>query len=83
MHSNPTWIIPVAAIALPLFLVPTLVFLKMIMKKREWRHLEKMEAIRTGMPVPAESALPGPGTLALVGAGVPAASVLSAMTATS
>lgn len=67
-----------AGILLPAFLVPTVILLKHSRMKRQWEHLERMEAMRSGVPAPASQSPPGSGSVVAIGAGVPAASVLGA-----
>jgi hypothetical protein len=75
-------IIPLAGIALPLFLVPTIMLLKQGHQKRHWRHLERMQALAAGVPVPPLSSPPGTAAVIAIGAGVPICSVFAAMIAT-
>jgi len=69
-------LIPLAAIALPLFLVPTVMVLKQAGKKREYEHTERMRALETGQAMPGHTNWTGATVCTLVGAGVPAASFL-------
>lgn len=64
-------LIPLAAIALPVVLVPIVMTLKQAGKKREYAHLERMKALETGQPVPGECRWMGPLVCGLIGAGVP------------
>jgi len=48
-------VIPLAGIALPLFLVPTIIAMKMEGKKREMRHAERMRAMEMGLPIPGDT----------------------------
>ena len=75
-------IIPLAGIALPLFLVPTIILLKQGHQKRKWRHLERMQAIAAGAPVPPANAPPGTGAVIAIGAGVPLVAILGALITT-
>ena len=68
--------IPLAGIALPLVLVPTILAFRQIQKKREYQHLERMKALETGRSVPGESNWPQAFVCAAVGAGVPIAAFL-------
>ena len=62
---------PLAGIALPLFLVPTVMAMRQAGKKREFEHLERMRALETGQPIPGEANWAGAMACAAVGAGVP------------
>lgn len=75
-------IIPLAAIALPLLLVPTIMLLKQGQEKRHWRHLERMQALASGAPVPPLNAPPGTGAVIAIGAGVPIFAIFAALTTT-
>lgn len=48
--------VPLAAILMPLILVPTVMVLRHSTKQREWRHLERMKAMERGIPVPGTEA---------------------------
>jgi hypothetical protein len=74
--------IPLAAIALPLFLVPTIMLLKQSHQKRQWRHMERMQAIATGAPVPPATSTPGTGAVIAIGAGVPLFAIFCALVTT-
>ncbi|MDG3003104.1 hypothetical protein [Paludisphaera mucosa] len=78
----PPTIIPLAGIALPLILVPTIMLTKNLGQRRYYRHLERMQALKSGLPVPASTPLPGPGSVVAIGAGVPIVSILGALIAT-
>jgi len=67
-----------AGIALPLFLVPTILLLRHSRLKRQWAHLERMEAIKRGIPAPPDHSSPGSGGVVAIGAGVPIAAILGA-----
>jgi len=67
-----------AGIALPAILVPTILLFKRFRLKRHWEHLERMEAIRLGVPAPLSQASPGPGSVIAIGAVVPALAILGA-----
>ncbi len=69
-------VIPLAGIALPLMLVPTIIAMRQAAKKREYEHLERMKALETGQPVPGEAAWPAALVCAAIGAGVPVGSFL-------
>src|SRR4051795_9387208 len=76
---NSGLIIPLAGIMLPVVLVPIIIAMTSRMKKREWQHKERLRAIELGMPASAPHQSLGGGTVTMIGAGVPAASVLSAL----
>jgi hypothetical protein len=78
----PSTIVPLAGIALPAIIVPLVIFGKLAGNKRYYRHLERMAAIKAGVPLPERTPLPGPGGIVAIGAGVPIASVLGALVAT-
>lgn len=78
----PSTIVPLAGIALPAIIVPLAIFAKQAGNKRHYRHLERMAAIKAGVPFPEFAPLPGPGTIIAIGAGVPIASILGALIAT-
>jgi hypothetical protein len=63
-------VIPLAGIALPLFLVPTILVLKHHQRKREWEHLERLKALEMGQPLPGTDAWPAAAAIA-IGAGMP------------
>jgi hypothetical protein len=71
-------LIPIVAILMPLFLVPTILVLKHRHKKREWEHRERMKAMETPFQFPHVLGLGGSRGVAAIGAGVPVASVLAA-----
>ncbi|WP_076344705.1 hypothetical protein [Paludisphaera borealis] len=75
-------LIPLAGISLPLFLVPTIMLLKQGHQKRQWRHLERMQAIAAGTPVPPAISPPGTGAVIAIGAGVPVFASFCALVAT-
>jgi hypothetical protein len=76
-------IISLAGIMLPIILVPTIITLSHRFKKREWQHKERLRALELGMPhVSASEPRLGGGTVTAIGAGVPTASVLSAIAVT-
>jgi hypothetical protein len=76
-------IIPLAGIMLPMVLVPTIITLTHRFKKREWQHKERLRALELGIPHVADAGPRlGGGTVTAIGAGVPAASVLSALAVT-
>jgi len=68
-----------AGIALPLFLVPTIILLRHSRLKRQWAHQERMEAIKRGIPSPPAQLTPGPGSIVAIGAGVPVVAVFCAL----
>ncbi len=65
--------IPLAAIMLPLVLVPTIMVLKFRANKREFEHKERMKALETGRALPQYGAWPAAFVCSSIGAGVPAA----------
>lgn len=75
-------IIPLAAIGLPLVLVPTIILLKHRHEKRQWQHLERMQAIASGAPVRPGGSTPGTGAVIAIGAGVPMVAVVAALITT-
>jgi hypothetical protein len=76
-------IIPVVAILMPLFLVPTIVVLKHGHRRREWEHTERMKAMELGLHVQPAKESARWGGLGAIGAGVPIASVFFAFLTTS
>lgn len=76
-------IIPLAGIALPLILVPAVMILKQVGRRRHYRHLERMEAIREGRPLTQSGLTPGPGSIVAIGAGVPIVAMGGALVITS
>jgi hypothetical protein len=83
MFENEALIIPLAGIMLPLILVPIVMTMKFIHKKREWEHLERMRTLQTGGSVSRPSQRLGGAALMGIGAGVPAVSVVAASITTS
>jgi hypothetical protein len=75
-------IIPVVAILMPLFLVPTILVLKHRHRKGEWEHRERMKAMEVQMPYPRGLAVGHSKGVAAIGAGVPVASVVAAFLTT-
>lgn len=73
-------VIPLASIALPMFLVPTIIAMKMEGKKREMRHAERMRAMEMGLPVPGDLGWAAATAIA-IGAGVPIGSFVAALVA--
>lgn len=71
-----------AGIALPLFLVPAIILLRHSRLKRQWAHLERMEAIKRGVPAPSARPTPGAGAVGVIGVGVPIAAVFCAWMST-
>ncbi len=70
--------IPLAAILMPLVLVPTTLFMKHRHKRREWEHLERMKEMEERLPTSPVQALGRARGVAAIGAGVPIASVFMA-----
>jgi hypothetical protein len=79
---HPSTVIPLAGIALPVIIVPLVLFAKHTANKRYYRHLERMAAIKAGVMPPEPTPLPGPGAIVAIGAGVPIASIFGALLAT-
>jgi hypothetical protein len=78
---HPDIVIPLAGIALPMILVPTILTLRQAGKKREYAHLERMKALEMGQPVPGESNWAQAFACAAVGLGVPSVAFLFTMIA--
>lgn len=76
-HIDPLSI-PIVAILMPLILVPLLMIMKHRYKRREWEHLERMQAIDSRHPQVRPVGWVGSGGVAAIGAGVPAVAVLGA-----
>lgn len=72
------FMIPLAAILMPLVLVPTSLFMKHRHKRREWEHLERMRELEERLPTSPVQALGRARGVAAIGAGVPMVSVLMA-----
>ena len=70
--------IPIAAILMPLVLVPTIIVMKHRQQQREWEHLERLKAMEIQMPIPTAHAMAAHRGVAAIGAGVPSAAVLAA-----
>jgi len=79
---NEVLIIPLAGIMLPMVLVPTIMSMKHRMMRREWQHKERLRALELGLPPVENEPRLGGGTVTAIGAGVPAASVFSALAVT-
>jgi hypothetical protein len=75
-------VIPLAGIALPTILVPTIMLLKHGQQKRQWRHQERMQAFASGLPAPPTNSPPGAGAIIAIGAGVPFFAVFAALIVT-
>src|SRR5262245_34034517 len=71
-------LIPLAAISMPLVLVPTIIAMKHRQQKRKWEHLERLKAMEIQMPMPRVQPLAAHSGVAAIGAGVPIVSVLAA-----
>ena len=65
-------LIPIVAILMPLFLVPTVMVLRQSARKREWQHRERMKAMEMGLPAPGAEAWSGRAAIA-IGAAMPVA----------
>ncbi len=75
---NASLVVPLAGIMMPLVLAPSIIMLAHRLKRREWQHKERLQALELGLPVPQDRPQMGGGTVAAIGAGVPAVSVLAA-----
>ncbi len=75
------FMIPLAAIALPAIIVPTVLGFRHAAKKRDFQHRERMKALETGQPVPGEAGWPVAVATAMIGAGVPLVSFSLTMVA--
>jgi hypothetical protein len=74
--------IPIVAILMPLFLVPTVLVMKHRHQRGKWEHLERLKSIEAQSPMPIRRAIERVGGIAAIGAGVPAISVLGAFLTT-
>lgn len=75
-------VIILAGIAFTMFVVATGTYAKHVGRTRQFRHLERMQALKAGVVLPTPVPLPGPGAVVAIGAGVPAVSALAAVAAT-
>lgn len=75
-------LIPMAGIGLAMIIVPLAIVTKYIGQQRQYRHLERMQALKSGVTPAAASPLPGPGAVVAIGAGVPAACMMAAFFST-
>lgn len=76
--------IPIVALSIPVFVVPTVLFFKHASRKRELEHRERMAAIDRGIHPPQAPSLFWPSMAALgIGMVVPVAAILFALIATS
>jgi hypothetical protein len=73
--------IPIAAMAIPLVVVPTAIISKHLQRKREWEHLERIKALELGQPIPGSESWHAM-SCASIGAGVPLGSMFLAWVAT-
>ncbi|MGO9467889.1 MAG: hypothetical protein ACLQIB_05970 [Isosphaeraceae bacterium] len=71
-------VIPLAAILMPLVLVPTTLFMKHRHQRREWEHLERMKEMEERLPANPVQVLGRARGVAAIGAGVPIVSVFAA-----
>jgi formate hydrogenlyase subunit 3/multisubunit Na+/H+ antiporter MnhD subunit len=71
-------VIPLAAILMPLVLVPTILFMKHRHERRQWEHLERMRQMEERLPASPVQALGRARGVAAIGAGVPIVSVFTA-----
>jgi hypothetical protein len=69
-------------IAIPMIIVPAALFAKHVGRKQQYRHLERMQALKAGVTLPPMVPLPGPGAIVAIGAGVPMVCVVGALAAT-
>ena len=67
MHHPDPLIIPIVAILMPLFLVPTVLVLKHRHKRREWEHRERMRAMDGPQPFGRPAGWIGSGGVAAIG----------------
>lgn len=74
--------IPMAGIGLATLIVPLSLLANYVGRQRQYRHLERMQAMKLGVVPPATVPLPGPGSIVAIGAGVPSACMLAALLAT-
>jgi hypothetical protein len=70
-------LIPIAGMAIPIIIVPTVLAMKHVRQKREWEHLERIRALELGQPVPG-SEVSRAVVAGVIGAGVPIGSFLFA-----
>ena len=75
----PGSIIALAALAIPIILVPLVLLLKFRIRKREWDHLERMRSLELGVPLPVQHRMGG---VVAIGAGVPIVAFVTALVAT-
>jgi hypothetical protein len=75
-------LIPIVAILMPLVLVPTAMFLKHRHRRREWEHLERMKAMDFHVPMQSPRLAGKAADVTVIGAGVPAVSVVAAFLTT-
>ncbi len=74
-------VIPLVAILMPLFLVPTIMTLKFRQSRKEWEHLERMKAMELGLRMPPDQIPAATKSIAWIGAGVPIFTVCAALLA--
>jgi hypothetical protein len=67
---NEALLIPITAIAMPMVVVPTIMVMKLRIRRRELEHIERMKALEMGQPVPGSQAWPALAAIS-IGAGVP------------
>ncbi len=75
-------IVPLAGIAIPMVVVPTVLFARHVGRNRQYGHLERMQALKAGVALPSTVRPPGPGAVVAIGAGVPTVCALAAVMAT-
>lgn len=74
MSMNEEILIPLAGIALPIVLVPTIMGMRQASRKREMQHAERMRALELGQPITGQSHWAA--AVAAIGAGVPLTSFI-------
>ncbi len=67
MHEDfhPALLIPLSAIALPMVLVPIILAMKQVQRKRECEHMERMKSLELGRPLPFTQAWPALAAIAI------------------
>ena len=67
---DPVFLIPLSAILMPIVLVPTILILRHIGRRREWEHKERMRALELGLAPPGDDSWRAKVCIA-IGAAVP------------